>query len=172
MIHPTYLDYTKSNYIFESDFYFENYYIGQVYRNFTDYIKQCGILLQTQTYDNNRTTFVKNSGYLPHIIHFGVGIVTKRNDLYKITWDFAHTDGTIGGSGINYEQIKYVAEYFCVDGWEDEDAINFGDIKNNTKHWVDYLTFQGSRMILQFYLDDYIIYLRKQKMNSLYIYEK
>jgi len=190
--HPTKFGYKQSGYFYYSDYYFEFFYIGKIYRKWTDHILKCGIELDIK-YDKDTTEYVKNSGYNPDIIHFS-------DDLYKITWNLRQElrkikmeNGYIRHATCNYElhkkQKEHITKLFCIDGWEKEEAYNtdnfdmfkynntnppeegmsnqYGDIKKYTKPWVNYLTFQHSRIIVQFQLEDYVKSLRENKLNRI-----
>ena len=97
-----------------------------------------------------------------------------RTDQYKINWGHK--------SHLPEDIILRIADYFCVDGWKEEKELydifgkskeyngmstQFGDIKKYTKPWVDYITFQNSRVIVQFYLDDFNKQLREEKLKRI-----
>lgn len=102
---------------------------------------------------------------------------------YKFTFNLGFTN-----SGIYYKyklkekDYKLFADLFFIDGWKDElehvtnldnimydgnklyktkYSINYGDINCYVKPWVDYVTFQGYRTIVQFRWDKYS---RKEKL--------
>lgn len=103
---------------------------------------------------------------------------------YKFTFNFPFEKT----HNMSREQYEIFADLFFIKGWEEEleyqltfyqdrhkinkpdkrYSDNYGDISVNVKPWIDYVTFQGSRTIIQFRLDKYIqIELRKKKLEKL-----
>jgi hypothetical protein len=154
-----------NDYDFYSDYYFEQHEVGEIAKLFTNIIKDTGILLD-------------NSYSISSIKHnYNINIIHMNDDIFKFTWDIKYHDSKYS---IKFEQITNICKHFCIDGWEEEfylydmklnDSVlstQYQDIKYYTKKWVDYITFQHSRIILQFdfkkfkYSD-----LRKQKMKKI-----
>lgn len=155
-------------YFYPSDYYFEHCVVGKLYTEWTDKLLSFGVKLDTK-YDMDLTSdYVSMSGYNPNIIHMGGKFF--KDSIFKISWN--HNES----SSPTDEQIKQIANMFCIDGWEiekshtgckintDDMSTNSGDICKYTKPWVNYLTFQGSRTILQF---DIMKYNRIRQLNML-----
>jgi hypothetical protein len=85
---------------------------------------------------------------------------------------------------LKYKNYQLFANLFFIDGWEDELKYqliyyqyrdkntkpnpnfgdNYGEINYYVKSWVNYVTFQDSRVIVQFRLDKYE---RKEKLKKI-----
>lgn len=102
-------------------------------------------------------------------------------NTYKFNFNLGLTNsGIIYKYGFKTSDYKLFADLFFIDGWREEleyqlnleniDQIwrnhpkysrNYSEISYYVKPWVDYVTFQGYRTIVQFRLDKY---LRKEKL--------
>ncbi len=167
----------------ECDFLFEHCFIGDLYKEWTDYLLDNEIPM-TVSYDEHSSDFVKESGYSPKIIHMRYS--DEDSGVYKMAWnhDDVNPDVEPVPKSDNFKDI--FAEIFCEEGWKHECyyhefetrwghneykegySKNIGDIKLNTKSWVEYLTFQGYRTIVQFNLFEYMKKVRREEqINSL-----
>ena len=109
---------------------------------------------------------------------------------YKFTYNFSLLQVTSDDNNYQFSDSDYklFANLFFTDGWEEEldyqliyyqdrfkvkkpnenFSDNYGDICWYVKDWVEYVTFQGYRTIIQFRWDKYLISLRKEKLLKLY----
>jgi len=162
-----------NDYVFYSDFYFEEHFVGNIARLFTNIINSNGILL------NDSDLISSKKGYNVHII-------SMSESTFKLTWDLKLLfKRETRGDGLQYydisiKQIKNICEYFCVDKWEEEFnyysfiddhkyfSSEYNSIQHYTKNWVNYISFQNSRIILQFDLEKFKkTDLRKYKLQQL-----
>jgi len=154
-----------NDYDFYSDYYFEQHEVGEISRLFTNIITDNGILL-----DNSYSISSIKRNYKINIIHM-------KDDIFKFTWDIKYHDSKYS---ITFEQITNICKHFCIDGWVEEFYLydinlndsklstQYQDIKHYTKKWVDYITFQHSRIILQFDFKKFkYSNLRKQKIKNI-----
>lgn len=156
-----------NDYDFYSDFYFEQHEVGQTTILLTDIIKNNGILLSENELLSSKV------GYPANIIYMS-------DSTFKLTWDLKIINHKYYEPSM--KQIKSICEYFCIKGWEEEFShyiydVNsepnklssqYNDVKYYTKKWVNYITFQNSRIILQFDLEKFKkTDLRKYKLQQL-----
>lgn len=157
----------------ESEFYYEECKIGDLYDKWINIFKSNGIVLFGD----------------PVILKFSNYKYSYTPFTYKLNFNFGPTI-TSGNDDTMYYTLtdddhKIFAKLFLIDGWEEELIYTFsdhdkkirnsnyssngGEIDYHTKPWVDYLTFDGSRIILQFRFDDYLksADLRKEKLKKL-----
>lgn len=181
ILHPTEEDhksqvYNKYNDKFqnESEFYYEMCKIGNLYDKWVDIFQNNGIIFFGDPvilkFDNYKY------GYTPF--------------TYKLNFNFGPTVRDCNDDGTTYYTLtdddhKIFAKLFLINGWEDEliytfsardtknrnpnYSSNYGEVNYYTKSWVDYLTFQGDRVILQFRFDDYLksSELRNEKLKKI-----
>jgi hypothetical protein len=172
ILHPTedeVKDFT-SGYYNESDFYYKECEIGNLYDRYVNFFKDDNIIFLGQPDIRKFTNFRL---YTPFTYKFNFYISPIIRDINDTTEYYTLTD----------DDYKIFAKLFLIDGWEEEFIYtfsaretkninknsNFGEICCHTKSWVDYITFQESRIILQFRFDDYLKSpeLRKEKLNKL-----
>lgn len=178
MITPDTSKIENDNFFRESEFFFKYCFVGDIYKKFTDYLIDNGINIEV-SYDSYSSEWIKTTGYAPDIIHMSYD--ENDNGVYKIVWQ--HREPLSDGNVSNLEQpvdfMEIFAHLFCVDGWEHEEkfsnyeskyghsdykegyASGIGDIRLCTKPWVEYLTFQGYRTIVQFNLFEYIKHVHR-----------
>ena len=174
ILHPTDEDidsYLSTKY--ENDFYYEKCKIGDLYDKWLNIFKSNGIIFYGD----------------PVILKFRTHQIATPF-TYKLNFNFGPTltdgndDGTIYYT-LTDDDHKIFAKLFLIDGWEEEliytfsardtkvrninYSSNYGEVNYHTKSWVDYITFQGDRVILQFRFDDYLKSsdLRKEKLEKL-----
>ena len=85
---------------------------------------------------------------------------------YKFTYNFPLSNNLTVNAYDLTNSYKLFADLFFTDGWKEELDYN-GDIRCCVKNWIDYVTFQGYRTIIQFRWDKYLISLRKEKLQKL-----
>lgn len=143
-----------------------DYPIGDVVKQWTQILLNCGIKLKKSRVDDKG---INSDGfYRPHhktfpwmvdIIHMyssGIALINKV-DCYKInfnledseTIDKSFEDRTVYIGTLGYILSKDEKEYVT--------NLFKGD-------WVDYLDIQSSRIIVQFWLEDYYPIFRKEKI--------
>lgn len=118
-----------------------------------------------------------NSLDIPIMIPYYYIMSSTTSDI-KITWNYIDDPDTpfIAHYELSKEQLNNICKYFCVGGWINEYnyyhnnmtvkshmSSQYKDIVYYTKKWVNYITFQNSRIILQFNLNKCNI-LRKKKI--------
>lgn len=172
ILHPTDEDFDKSGYVNYYNFYYEKCKVGELYEKWTSILKDNNIIFKN-TPDIIRFSAYKY-GYTPYTYKFCFNKFDLIDDI-----------GTIPNYILSESDYEIFAKLFLIDGWEEEltytftvretininpkFSSNFGDIIYYTKPWVEYLTFQGSRIILQFRFDDYLKSsdLRNEKLKKL-----
>ena len=156
-----------SDYTYFSDYYFFEHEIGSTVKYFTDLIKKSGIELYAGI------TLADKIGYNANIMEIKV----KLKPLFKITWDL-NVNKTY-----DIKDVKEILDFFCTVGWETEYthyirfyhhkqstdlSSQYHDIDYYTKPWVDYISVQNSRIILQFDFEKYKkTELRKLKLKRI-----
>lgn len=87
---------------------------------------------------------------------------------YKFTFNMGLSDSDkIFTYKFNQKNYKLFADLFFIKGWEEELRNSQGDVKYCVKPWLDYVTFQGYRTIVQFRYDKYEKYERKEKLKKI-----
>lgn len=174
ILHPTEDDFNRSKYGRENEFYYDKCKIGDLYDKWYNIFKNNGII------------FLGN----PDILKFSSYKYGYTPFTYKLNFNISPLIRDCNDDGSLYYTLKdadyeLFAKLFLVDGWGEEliytytardkkvintnYSSNFGEIGIHTKSWVDYICFQGSRVILQFRFDDYLksADLRKEKLKKL-----
>jgi len=130
-----------------SQFYYEECKVGYLYEKWMNQFIENGMLF------NNTPDIIKFEGQ------------SYTSFTYKFCFNFPNSEGVYGGGyKIKTSDYELFAKLFLTEKWRAE----LYDIKNNVKPWVDYLTFQGSRIILQFRFDSYLkTEGRKEKLQKL-----
>lgn len=169
ILHPSY-DRTDSDF---SDFYHKKCFAGLVYDKWMKIFLDNNINYEIEA---DIIKFRNYDIYTPYtykfIFNFPFGL-EKTHDMSR---------------ELSKEQYEIFADLFFTKGWEEEleyqltfyqdrhkinkpnkrYSDNYGEIRVNVKPWIDYVTFQGRRTIIQFKLDKYIqIELRKEKLSRL-----
>jgi len=143
-----------NNYEYFSDFFFFEDEVGSTVKYFTDLIKNEIEL------SNDDITLSDKMGYNGNIMKINI----NSTPLFKITWNLKN----VKQYGKN--DIKKIMDFFCVVGWGKEYdhysvfekyiknkdlSTQYHDVTFYTKSWVDYITIQNSRIILQFDFEKY-----------------
>ena len=160
ILHPTETDFLKSGYFYYGDFYFAECVVGYLYEKYMNHFIENGLFFNKRE-DNKKN--ILNLEYQPNIIKFDNDNIYT-SETYKFT--FRHYDNFI----LDFKKAKIFGNLFLIPGWENEYESNYGDITKHVKPWVDYLTYQGYRTILQFRFDNYLVTEeRKEKLNKILI---
>lgn len=116
----------------------------------------------------------------------GFRMSAMKEEIFKIDFE---VKSTLNKRVFNYQKFtmtdyKEFADIFFIGDWKNEleyqltyyqdrhktkkpnpkYSNNYGCIMIHTKDWVEYVTFQGSRVILQFNMGKYKLSLRKEKI--------
>lgn len=171
ILHPTEEDFNKSGYINYYNFYYEKCKVGELYENWISILKDNNIIFDDKPDILKFSTY--KYGYTPYTYKFCFNSIDLISDI-----------GIITNNILSESDYEIFSNLFLINGWEEEliytftaretkninpnYSSNYGEICCHTKSWVDYITFQGSRIILQFRFDDYIkTELRKEKLKKI-----
>jgi len=173
ILHPT----NSGPYSTDSEFYYKKCYAGLLYDEWMKIFLENGLI-----YENE-----------PSIIRFeDYGIYTPFTYKFNFNFPLDSSNHIFPMSNYKHSDYELFANLFFTKGWENELKYEltqypdrnfqkpnpkysdyYGDILVHIKPWIDYLTFQGSRTIIQFRLDKYITTeLRKEKLKKLCQYQE
>ena len=157
--------------IMYSDYYM-NYTIGDVVRYWTEHLLKMGILLDSVKCDHNGfdgsffRPYYKSFPWSVNIIHMDF----IKNSMYKINFNFpnyrlTNLTSTSCITNVNSKTINssYTGQQYNQWYLLDEERKMIEDYFKGS--WIDYLDIQGSKIIVQFDLDEYYIqWFRTQKL--------
>lgn len=145
--------------------------IDEAVNKFTTHILKCGVDVSNYDFFRMSSVFQNGKGDVYKITW------NLREEIKKIIMEDGTIQNSICCYNLHESQKEHIGNFFCVDGWKKEEeyypenydsislyccdktiiptdlpepgmSANYGDIQKYTKTWVDYLTFQHSRIIL------------------------